>query len=333
MVTKESSFMSVTIKDISKQVGVSYSTVAKALNNSPLVKEATKRKVLEAAEELGYTPNLAARSLVTKRTGLVGIVWPGIDRAALSSLVTSIQRRLAERGLTALLSIHEPQEAISTFENLRADAILLFEESMADIIARPSHRRTPMISIGMPVKPGIPYVDMNRREAIRLAVDTLASKGYERIAYIGPYAEASVQQQEKWIGLKEGLYQAGIAFQEEWIIDSHGLLWQNGYHAAKQLLKLSERPTAVISGSYDLAAGIIRAFQGEGISVPQDIALISYDHIPHMEQLEISISAVGVPEAVIAEAVTNTLLLAIESIDNVPDRTALIPAYIHRESD
>src|SRR5262245_33544496 len=119
MVTKESSFMSVTIKDISKQVGVSYSTVAKALNNSPLVKEATKRKVLEAAEELGYTPNLAARSLVTKRTGLVGIVWPGIDRAALSSLVTSIQRRLAERGLTALLSIHEPQEAIATFENLR----------------------------------------------------------------------------------------------------------------------------------------------------------------------------------------------------------------------
>lgn len=325
--------MSVTIKDISKQVGVSYSTVAKALNNSPLVKEATKRKVLEAAEELGYTPNLAARSLVTKRTGLVGIVWPGIDRAALSSLVTSIQRRLAEKGLTALLSIHEPQEAIAMFENLRADAILLFEESSADIIARPSHRRTPMISIGMPIKPGVPYVDMNRREAIRLAVETLAGKGYERIAYIGPYTEASAQQQEKWIGFKEGLHQAGIEFQEQWIVDSHGLLWQDGYRAAKQLLKMSDRPTAVISGSYDLAAGIIRAFQGEGTLVPQDIALISYDHIPHMEQLEIPISAVGAPEAVIAAAVVDTLLLAIESIDNVPDRTALIPTYIHRESD
>jgi len=325
--------MSVTIKDISKQVGVSYSTVAKALNNSPLVKESTKRKVMEAAEALGYTPNLAARSLVTKRTGLVGIVWPGIDRAALSSLVTSIQRRLAEKGLTALLSIHEPQEAIATFENLRADAILLFEESTADIIARPSHRRTPMISIGMPIKPGVPYVDMNRREAIRLAVETLVSRGYERIAYIGPYAEASVQQQEKWIGFKEGVHQCGIASQEEWIIDSRGLLWQNGYHAAKQLLKLSDRPTAVISGSYDLAAGIIRAFQGEGITVPQDIAIISYDHIPHMEQLEIPISAVGVPEADLAAAVVDTLLLAIESVNDVPDRTSLTPAYIHRESD
>ncbi|WP_127529637.1 LacI family DNA-binding transcriptional regulator [Paenibacillus kobensis] len=325
--------MSVTIKDISKQVGVSYSTVAKALNNSPLVKETTKRKVIAAAESLGYRPNLAARSLVTKRTGLIGIVWPNVERPALSSLLTSIQNRLADNNLTALLSIDEPQEAITTFLNLRVDAILMFEESAYGIAEGQARTNVPFVSIGMPVQPDVPAVDMNRREAVKLAVATLVAKGHTRIAYIGPYAEASVQQREKWIGYREGIHEHGLSFEEDLLIDSNGLLWQHGYHAAQQMLAMSDRPSAVISGSYDLSAGILRAFQTSGISVPNDIAIISYDHIPHLEQLEIPISAVGVPEEVMSEAVTRTVLQAIESPGSLPNRTELTPEYFHRRSD
>ncbi|GFN33537.1 LacI family DNA-binding transcriptional regulator [Paenibacillus xylaniclasticus] len=325
--------MSVTIKDISKHVGVSYSTVAKALNNSPLVKEATKRKVIAVAESLGYRPNLAARSLVTKRTGLIGIVWPNVERPALSSLLTSIQKRLADKGLTALLSIDEAQQAITTFLNLRVDAILMFEESADGIDDGQALANVPFISIGMPVRPDVPAVDMNRREAIKLAVTTLIAKGHTRIAYIGPYAEASIQQREKWIGYREGIYEGGLSFENGLLIDSNGLSWQHGYQAAQQLLALSNRPTAVISGSYDLAAGMLRAFQTYGITVPDDIAIISYDHIPHLEQLEVSISAVGVSEDALSEAVTRTVLQSIESPGSVPLRTPLTPEYIHRRSD
>jgi len=325
--------MSVTIKDISKQVGVSYSTVAKALNNSPLVKEATKRKVIAAAESLGYRPNLAARSLVTKRTGLIGIVWPNVERPALSSLLTSIQKRLTDNGLTALLSIDEAQEAITTFLNLRVDAILMFEETAYGMAEGQAKASVPFVSIGMPVRPDVPAVDMNRREAVRLAVSTLISKGHSRIAYIGPYAEASVQQREKWIGYREGIHEGGLAFEEELLIDSHGVLWQHGYHAAQQLLAMSDRPSAVIAGSYDLAAGMLRAFQTGDISVPNDIAIISYDHIPHLEQLEIPLSAVGVPEETLAEAITKTVLQVIESPGSAPIRTPLTPEYFHRLSD
>ncbi|EFM09383.1 transcriptional regulator, LacI family [Paenibacillus curdlanolyticus YK9] len=325
--------MSVTIKDISKQVGVSYSTVAKALNNSPLVKEETKRKVVEAAASLGYRPNLAARSLVTKRTGLVGIVWPSVERAALSSLVTSIQRRLATKGLTALLSIHEPQEAIQTFERLRVDAILMFEESAFRMTAVDQLPTVPVLTIGTPLREHVPAVDMNRRAAIKLAVAKLVENGHTRIAYVGPYIDESMQQREKWIGYQEALQAAGIPLADELLLDSEGLQWQNGYHAAKRLLAMPERPTAVISGSYDLASGILRAFQGEGIAIPHDIAIVSYDHIPHMEQLDIPLSAVGVPEAKLADAVTATLLQAIEDASSLPTRTLLVPEYVHRESD
>lgn len=72
--------MNVTIKDIARVANVSYSTVSKALNDSPLVKENTKKKILQIARELGYHPNIAAKSLVSKKSDTIGVVWPTIER-------------------------------------------------------------------------------------------------------------------------------------------------------------------------------------------------------------------------------------------------------------
>ena len=78
--------MTITIKDIAKQVGVSYSTVSKALNNSPLVKQETKDKIIKLAKEMGYEPNYAAQSLVSKQSRVIGLIWPTLERVAPSTL-------------------------------------------------------------------------------------------------------------------------------------------------------------------------------------------------------------------------------------------------------
>ncbi|GAE92175.1 hexuronate utilization operon transcriptional repressor ExuR [Gracilibacillus boraciitolerans JCM 21714] len=89
--------MNVTIKDIAKEANVSYSTVSKALNNSPLVKEITKQKILRVAKQMGYEPNLAAKQLVRKKTEVIGLLWPTIERLVLATLVTNISKLLKPR--------------------------------------------------------------------------------------------------------------------------------------------------------------------------------------------------------------------------------------------
>src|SRR5690606_12646530 len=105
----------VTIKDIAKRAGVSFSTVSKALQDRPLVKPATRSPVLAIAQWTGYQPQMAARGLVSKRTGAIGIVWPSIKRGALSSMVSSVHEKLEEEGYTVLLSMSHTESAIRTF--------------------------------------------------------------------------------------------------------------------------------------------------------------------------------------------------------------------------
>src|SRR5690606_27702038 len=97
----------VTIKDIAERAGVSFSTVSKALRDSPLVKEETKRRILDVARELGYQPNFAARRLVSRRSWAVGVVWPSVERTALSYLITRINAQLERLGYVTVLSINE----------------------------------------------------------------------------------------------------------------------------------------------------------------------------------------------------------------------------------
>ncbi|WP_317951116.1 LacI family DNA-binding transcriptional regulator, partial [Rossellomorea marisflavi] len=101
--------MGVTIKDIAKAAGVSFSTVSKALRDSPLVKEPTKKRITDIAMELGYQPNAAARSLVSKKSHTIGIIWPTIEGTAHSSLITRLNTQLEQLSYTTLISINEKE--------------------------------------------------------------------------------------------------------------------------------------------------------------------------------------------------------------------------------
>jgi LacI family transcriptional regulator len=324
--------MGVTIKDIARYVGVSYSTVAKALNGSPLVKEDTKAKIVQAARELGYKPNFAARSLVTKKTGMIGVVWPTVERTALTALLTEIHRELKERGRTMLLSMLVGQEAIQLFERLQVDGILLFENEHEPEIALAPPAGIPLLSIGKPDRMAVPYMDLRRKQAIRLAVERLADRGMTDIAYIG-FQGASTQQADKYLGYVDGMLERNLPLVQEWIIRTEGSGWEQGYTAAKQLLQCAKRPQAVISGGYDLTSGVLRALRESGVRVPDDMALIGYDNIPHMGRLEVPVSAVGVPVGRIAASTVDKLLELVASEGEAPSATALEPEYAGRKSD
>ncbi|WP_165763727.1 LacI family DNA-binding transcriptional regulator [Halalkalibacter urbisdiaboli] len=305
--------MGVTIKDIAKQAGVSYSTVSKALRNSPLVKEPTKNKIHRIAEELGYQPNVVARSLVQKKSYTVGVIWPSVERVAPSKLITKINDLLEEHSYTTLLSINKLESAVATFNRLQVDAILVFGENEFDLNDSERFRSmVPILYYGIKENSIYPTIDVNRRLAIKLAVDYLKQIGHTKIAFLGDLTESETLQKEKFIGYQEAMDEAIVKANPELIIPTNGLEVYDGYLAAKSFFSKNTGATAMVSGSYDLTRGVLRATSELHIDVPKDLSLISYDNIQQFENIEVPLTTVGVPLNRIAKRVTEVLLNIID---------------------
>jgi LacI family transcriptional regulator len=308
----------VTIKDIALRAGVSFSTVSKALQDSPLVRPSTKARVLAIAKEMGYEPNLAARSLVSRRTGIVGIVWPSVQREALSSLITQLHAELDQAGCKALISMSEAGSAVRTFLRLRADAVLMFGDRNLDAagLEGAGLSRMPVLVYGAAGTAPYSTVDVNRGRAIRLAVGHLADLGHRRIAYIGDPGTEDPMQTVKIEAFREELRRRGMPIGEESVHRVNGLAFQDGYDAALELLRRRLPFTAWIAGGVDLARGALRAARDRGLTVPGDLSLVSYDNLPEMETLEVPMTAVGASLRDTAAAVSAALLELIERPDD-----------------
>jgi len=301
--------MEVTIKDIARIAGVSYSTVSKALNNSPLVKEGTKRKVLDIANQMGYHPNMVAKSLVSKKSNTIGVVWPSVDRTVWSNLATIINEKLKAYSYHMLLSINPVESAVSLFNQLRVDAILVFgNDNQLDS----TFSSIPILDYGPCESYHHPIVNVNRRQAILKAVEHLYQLGHRKIAYIGDLSHKSRAQQEKYIGFTEGIMKFSLPSNPNMAIDTQGHGIENGYQAVHKLLASSYQATGVICGSYEITIGVIKAIKDAGLSIPENISIVSYDNIPQMETLEIPVTAVGFPIDKVAECIVESLLCLID---------------------
>ncbi|MEK3885493.1 LacI family DNA-binding transcriptional regulator [Paenibacillus sp. PL2-23] len=326
--------MNVTIKDIARLAGVSYSTVSKALNDSPLVKPDTKRRIAELAEQLGYQPNFAAKSLVSRRSKTVGIVLPSLERVALSALVGRINGELAERGYDVILSTLSPQPAAALFQRLRMDGIVVFE----DIPPEGRHDSAvttdiPVLSIGVSHMSGSRFalVDAKRKEAIKEAVRYLTSLGHSHIAYVGDNRGSDNKQQEKVTGFLEGAFEYGLSPVSAEVLDSGGNTWKHGFEAGRALLQRERLPSAVITGAFDLTAGFLRAVQDGGLDVPANLSLIGYDNVPQLAELDVPVTAVGVPLRQYGRVIAATLVDIMAS-DAPIRRTVMLDACIEERA-
>ncbi|WP_028610134.1 LacI family DNA-binding transcriptional regulator [Paenibacillus harenae] len=304
----------VTIKDIAEQAGVSFSTVSKALRDSPLVKHKTKQHILSIAKEMGYQPNLAARSLVSRRSGAIGVVWPSIERAALSSLITRVNAELESHGYITLLSISSIETAIETFRRYQVDAILVFGDR--DDLSGSSDLRPlqiPILTYGAAGYTPYSAIDVNRGQAVRLAVRHLADLGHRDIAYIGEPKSYDPLQAVKIEAFREETARLGLSITEGSILRMAGLEFHDGYTAARAMLEREARPTAVISGGIDITRGIIRAVSEQRLQIPQDLSIVSYDNLPEMEKIEIPVTAVGVAISDITSVIAAAMIELIEA--------------------
>lgn len=323
--------MSVTIKDIANVAGVSYSTVSKALNDSPLVKENTKRRIVKISKEMGYKPNFAAQSLVSNKTKVIGLIWPTIERVVLSTLVTNISNEINQTPYSMILSVDPIHTAFETFRRFQVDGVILFEENVDQTIEPES---TSFLAYGVTKEgnPKYPIIDPNHEHAMYMAVEYLSTLGHTRIAYIGDLSSDDPMQIEKYKGIKKAIEKYNLPCEEEYFIDTKGLDWYDGYTAVNKLLDLPNRPTAIVGGSYDISGGITRGILERKLLIPSDISVISYDNIPQMANMEVPMTSIGVPVDQLATEIVQSIIELVKTDNFSPYSNKMKPVLEKRHS-
>jgi LacI family transcriptional regulator len=306
--------MTVTLSEIAQIAGVSISTVSRALtnNNHPLKAE-TRQRIVNLATEMGYKPNLVARSLQSNRTHTVGVIVDRMTSPFAAATVQGIQDGLRQAGYSiSIINSNRDQElvveAVQTFYSRRVDGIIILNSWLHTF-------NDPLLSLQ-----DRPFVFVNRlfsdaihncvapgdRCGAQLAVKHLVDLGHRRIAYINGI-ENWLEAQNRLAGYRDILTEQGLAVDEalirpgNWGVDS-------GYRAAQELLRLKNRPTAIFAANDLMALGAIYALQEAGLSVPDDVALVGYDDRDFAAWIKPALTTIRMPSYEMGQAAARLLL-------------------------
>ncbi|BDG36131.1 LacI family DNA-binding transcriptional regulator [Saccharococcus caldoxylosilyticus] len=273
----------VTIKDIAKLANVSHTTVSRALNGSPNIKPDTKKKILEIAARLNYTPNYTAKSLVLQKSYTIGLFFTSISEGTSASFfmdaVKGVNRTIGQEYSLFVRGIDDYRD-FSAIHRKRFDGIVLMSQSEADhaFIHHVLQQNIPLVVLNREIKKGMAHnVLTDDKEGAYRAVSYLLENGHRRIAIIeGKKGFKSTQQRRD--GYIQALLDYGVPVKKEFFAEGHYDM-QSGYEAMKQLLTLPERPTAVFCSNDDMAIGAIHAIFRAGLSVPDDISIVGFDDV------------------------------------------------------
>ena len=292
--------MSVKLEDIARETGFSISTVSRVLSNSNYpVSVLIREKVLRVADQMGYQPNIAARSLRTDRTDTIGIIVDDLLSPFTPPIVRGIQDYLNEHGFLSLIvnsdwNPGQEQAAIKTLLSRPVDGIVFVEYSHQTHSDELERSNKPHVFVhrlfGSPIKNSVVPDDYY---GASLATEHLIKLGHRRIGYInGPEnwhtCRARVSGYHDTLANHNLLFDATLVQPGDWEIES-------GYAATKNLLQVAERPTAIFAANDAMALGAIYAIQDSGLNVPRDIAVVGYDNRNFTKTVRPRITTVSMP--------------------------------------
>ncbi len=294
--------MHLTLEDIGRLAGVSRSTVSRVINHQESVSADVRARVQEVIRRTGYAPNAAARSLVSGRSGVIGLVIPSRVHAVFedpyfSRLIQGISAASNQSGTTLSLFLFQneeeeaelyPRVVTSGF----VDGLIITATRMADpLLARMAGREIPIVMVGRPDVEGISYVDADNHGGARQAAAHLYGLGYERIGLVGAPVSTTAGL-DRLNGFVEGLAICGKALPPNLRADGD-FSEASGYLAMRRLIP--ERPDAVFVASDTMAIGALRALREQGVRVPDDVAVIGFDGLPASELTDPPLTTIRQP--------------------------------------
>jgi len=333
--------MSTRMKDIARDLGVSVITISKVLRNHPDVGDETRERVLARVKELDYRPNLAARSLVTGRTYLVGLVVPDLLHPFFAEIAKALSEALRESGYYLIVSSSDEdpdleEQEINQLLARRLDTLIIAScRSTVELFFRIEKQKTPYVLIDRNL-PGLSanFVGVDDEAVGMLATRHLIDVGCKRIAHIrGPETSPGIRRVE---GYKRALTQSGIKIIDDYIIrEPKGDVEtrRRGAEAMRQLLNLKPRPDGVFCFNDPMAMGAMNYALEQGVRIPEDIALIGCGNLHYDDALSVPLSSINQHSRRIGEEAGRIALGILNSkVPSKPESVILQPELVVRRS-
>ncbi|USK34476.1 substrate-binding domain-containing protein [Bacillus sp. F19] len=278
--------MNYTIKDVAKKANVSIATVSRILNNQKGYSEKTKRKVLEAIEELDYHPNAIARGLINKKTSTIGVLFPALSSMLVTELLAGIEKAAHQLG-SSVIVCHTESNGSKTMKYLqllnekRVDGIIftseILKEEYYEFIQK---MNIPLVLLSTESRAySVPYVKVDDRHAAYSAAQYLIKKGHTRIGMISGNQNDLIAGKPRIDGFMNALIDHGLPVHDRQIVCSEGFTFADGIEGLKKMRQQAPEVTAIFAASDEIAFGAISEAYQQGIRIPEELSIIGYDNL------------------------------------------------------
>jgi DNA-binding LacI/PurR family transcriptional regulator len=332
--------VSTTVKDIARHVGLSVTTVSRALNDHGDVAAATKARIRAVADELDYHPNLAARSLQNSRSETLGLVIPRAlhrpNDIFWLEFIAGMESACSRRGFDLLLSATEAEDEESrSLERLvrgrRVDGLVVCDIRTDDRRIRQMQRlKVPFVAFGRnAAETDYNYIDVDGAAGVRDAVQHLIFLGHQRIAYLGLDPRFGFSR-FRLDGYRQGLKSAGLPYNPALVRE--GLTEATAPGAVQELLAHENRPTAMCAAADFLALAILPVAREQGLSIPRDLSVIVFDDNLSVQRADPPLTAIDQPNRRLGEEAATVLLDRVRGPDRPLVQRLFTPTLIFRSS-
>lgn len=319
----------VTIRDVAKHAGVSVSTVSRVLNRSPHLTDETRKRVLAAVVELGYTPRSYARAMKGKPSSTVALIISDVSNPFYAALTRGVEDFLQEQGYSLILGNADRGK---TKQRQYVDRVIA--AGIRGMIIAPA--RNTLTDLKRLVRRGIALVIVDWRyplpfadnvycdsvDGARRLTGHLLSLGHHRIGIVsGPHGDATAE--DRVTGYRLALGEAGLP-QDQTLIRFGEFTTESGYRNCRRLLRLSSPPTGIVTCSNRLAAGGYEAIREAGLRVPQDLSLVSFDDVPFVPALASRITVLAQPDYDMGRHAARLLLERMKGEHSSKDRQEVV---------
>jgi LacI family transcriptional regulator len=324
---------SITIHDVARASGVSVSTISRVLNQKVDVAEDTQNRILDVIKQLGYESNLAARSMRSSRTNLIGLIVPDVEYPYSLEVLRGVNHAIATKNYDLLIyttgsfqkqdTAQHEQQYVARLNGTITDGVIVVTPSAGSFVSN-----APIVSIDPHIFiENYPTIYIDHYQGAVEAIRYLVGLNHRRIAYIS--GRNGMQNAERYRGYCDVLSESGIAYDPALVMEGD-YSNQTGAILARALLRMPDRPTAIFAANDQSALGVYETAQELGVRIPQDLSLIGFDNIPEAKYAELT--TVEQPLAQMGMMAVELLIRLIEGEQTQSTVTKLPAKLIVRKS-
>ena len=326
--------------DVAKLANVSFMTVSRVINGKENVKEETRKRVLQAVEELGYYPNAAARALNNNKTDGIGIIIPHGEFMTVApyflDLITSLERNIDEMGYHLVFKLPSSFKKTSDYTQLylqrKVDGVIVLAPSVDQwLLKKLITDKVPSVVVyGRDEELDINYIDANNHKGAKQAVNYLLKLGHQRIGMVTG-STTLICGRDRISGYIEALEENKIEVDKRLIFYGD---WEpeSGQRAFNYFFGLEQQPTAVFCANDHMALGVMKAATEAGLTIPRDLSIFGYNNITYSAFLTPALCTMKQPLNEIGKMAVDMLIKTIDDPSRPKEKIMMDTEFIERDS-